>query len=104
MVIGGCTHLKGVVLTEPGQRPHPNAILTVGKPGGISAVEMHPANKKGEFDFYIMPIDENHVYLYDGASPEATATRIDRSELGEKMKLHLRAPAADPFPAMIVPQ
>ena len=104
LILGGCTHLKGVVVSEPGQRPHPNAVLSVGKPGGFVATESHPVDKKGEFDFYLMPTDENRVYLYDAANPDATMRRLDRSEFSEKMKLHLRPPAADPFPGMSVPQ
>lgn len=103
LALAGCMHLKGVVLTEPGERPHPTAVLAVGRPGGISAVETHAVDKKGQFDFNILPTDENSVYVYDAANPTTTMRQIDRSELSDKMKLHLRPPAADPFPGMGVP-
>src|SRR4051812_47831335 len=98
---GGCMHLKGVVLTEPGEKPHPTAVLSVGRPGGISVIESHPVNKKGEFDFQVFPTDESNIFLFDSANPSATARQLERFELGENMKLHLRPPAADPFSGLM---
>ena len=91
MALSACTHLKGVVLEEPSQRPVRTAMLTVGRPNGISVFEQHAVNSNGEFDFQIMPVDENNVYIYDtAAGAELTARKIDRSEMNDHMKLHMR--------------
>ena len=91
------------MVSDPGERPHPTAVLTAGRPGGISPAETHAVDNKGAFDFYFSSIEESNVYVYDAVNPDATMRRVDRSELSEKMKLHLRPPAADPFPGMSAP-
>jgi hypothetical protein len=94
MALVGCTHLKGVVLEDPSQRPARSAIISIGRPGGIAVFDSHHVDQNGAFDFYIGPTDANNVYLYDGsASPELTARRIEPFEQSEKMKLHLRPPS-----------
>jgi hypothetical protein len=72
------------------------ARLTIGRPDGIGVFAQHDVDAEGRFDFYISPTDENALYVFDNAgSPQMTMRRIDRMELGENMKLHLRKPTSD---------
>ncbi|HVT79514.1 MAG TPA: hypothetical protein VHM90_02565 [Phycisphaerae bacterium] len=90
-VLGGCTHLKGVVVEDPGGRPMRTAVLTVGRPGGIAVFERHPVDDRGRFEFSLSPADLSNVYLYDGATaPEATLRHVDESEFSDHMQLHIR--------------
>jgi len=94
LLFAACTHLQGVVEQAPG-RPMPTAVFSVGRPDGIAVYEQHRADNRGRFDFYILPIDETNLYLYDGAAdPRLTLRRIDRSEMSTHM--HLDLPAANP--------
>ncbi|HEY4328731.1 MAG TPA: hypothetical protein VGN88_03275 [Phycisphaerae bacterium] len=89
--LAGCTHLKGVVLEDPTQRPMKTAVISVGRPTGIAVLATHPVNDRGTFDFYLLPGDETNLYLYDGAAdPEMTMRHLDQAEIGDKMTLHLR--------------
>lgn len=97
----GCTHLKGVVLEDPSQRPCRTAVLSIGRPTGIAVFEQHHVNEHGAFDFYLLPTDNSNVYLYDSASPtEMTMRHVDSSEMNANMKLHIRP--ANPTPSLPV--
>jgi hypothetical protein len=100
LVLGACTHLKGVVLEEPSGRPARTAVFSVGNPIGIAVYGQHSVDRNGEFDFYVGPTDDNIIYLFDGsAPPEMTMRRLAPYELGEKMQLHLR-PATPGTPSL----
>jgi|GEM_PF-3249018 len=105
-LVGACTRLKGVVLDERG-RAHPSAAFSVGRPDGLGARSVHPADAKGRFDFSVMPIDENNVYIYDRAgNPAMTARRVDRFEFSDNMKVRLprvRPDEAESFPDKNIP-
>ncbi len=102
LMLVGCTHIKGVVLQDPTQRPMTTAVISVGRPTGIAVYDQHKVDDHGRFDFYIGPTDEENLYIYDGASrPEMTMRRIQSYELGEKMELHLR-PALQASPSLPV--
>jgi len=91
VVLAGCTHLKGIVLEDPTQRPSHTAVLSIGRPTGIAVFDTHRVDQNGAFDFYIGPTDESNIYLYDGASsPELTMRRVEPFEQSQKMVLHLR--------------
>ena len=94
LLFAACTHLQGVVEQAPG-RPSSTAIFSVGRPDGIAVFDQHRVNVRGHFDFYVLPIDESNLYLYDGAAdPRLTLRRIDASEMSTHM--HLDLPAANP--------
>ena len=96
-----CMHVKGVVLEERTQGPMRTAVITVGRPNGIAVYDSHQVDKNGAFDFYVLPTDEDNLYLYDGAGmPELTMERIDRMRVGDKMKLYLRPAPKDMQPGM----
>jgi len=91
VALGGCTHIKGVVIEDPSGRPMRTAVLSVGKPGGIAAIETHPVDEKGRFDISLLPSDLSNVYLYDGATdPQLTLRHVDEQQFSDHMQLHMR--------------
>jgi hypothetical protein len=102
--LGGCTHLKGVVVEEATGRPVRTAVLTVGRPNGIAVFERHPVDAHGAFDFSILPIDETNVYIYDSsADPELTTEHLDPGQLSDKMRLTMGPPPKQQPSMMEVP-
>ena len=102
LALAGCTHLKGVVVEDPSGRPAKNAVLSIGRPGGISVYDQHHVDAHGAFDFYVGPTDENNIYLFDSAgNTELTLRHVDSYEISQNMKLHIR-PAAPYNPALPV--
>jgi len=98
--LAGCTHIKGIVLEDPTERPARTAVLSIGRPNGIAVFDSHRVSPNGTFDFYIGPTDENNLFLYDGsASPDLTMRRVTPFEQSDKMTLHLR-PATPGTPAL----
>ena len=96
--ISGCTHVKGVVLEDQTNRPCRSAVLSIGRPDAIAVYARHTVDRQGQFDFYMSPTDESNLYLYDGAADALmTMRRIDRTEIGEHMRLvlHRAAGAGD---------
>jgi len=92
LLLAACTHVKGVVLQDPSQRPMTTAIISIGRPNGIAVYDQHKVDDHGRFDFYVGPTDEENLYIFDGASrPEMTMRRIQSYEISEKMELHLRS-------------
>jgi len=87
----GCAHLKGVVTEPSSDRPMRSAVFTIGRPNGIAVYERHTVKADGSFDFYVLPTDEEELFLFDGlADPDLTMRRVSPSEFSEKMRLYLR--------------
>ncbi len=90
LTASGCTHLKGVVLEDRTNMPVASAVFTVGLPGGVGVFDRYPVDSDGQFDFYISPTDESHVYLWDGkGDPVLDVRRIDSREMSDHMKIYL---------------
>jgi hypothetical protein len=99
-LLPACTHISGVVEQAPG-RPLTTAVFSVGRPDGIAMYEQHHVDSRGHFDFYVIPTDEQHLYLYDSAGdPRATLRRIDPMEMRKGMHIMMRpfAPSDDLTP------
>ena len=93
--MGACTHVRGVVVDEGTERPHPTAVFTVGRPDGIAIYQRNPVERNGRFDFYISPTDESTLYVFDSSwGAAATMRRIDRTEISDHM--HVVMPRANP--------
>lgn len=89
--LGGCTHLKGVVVEEQSGKPMRTAVLSVGRPGGLAVYATHRVDENGAFDFTLAPMDTTNIFLYDGAGdPETTMRHVEASEFSQNMKLRLR--------------
>ncbi len=96
--MGGCMHVKGVVLDDRSNQPMRSAVFTVGRPNGIAVLDRHAVDSGGRFDFYLLPTDADDLFLHDSmADPEFTMRRVDPSEINDHMKLLLRpAPRQNP--------
>src|SRR6476620_3154709 len=89
-LLPACTHVSGVVEQAPG-RPLTTAVFTIGRPDGIAKYATHHVDARGRFDFSIIPTDESHLYLHDGAGdPRLTMRRIEAIELRKDMHIMLR--------------
>ena len=101
LVVGGCTHIKGVVLEERTGKALTTAVVTVGVPEGIGVLQNHPVDNQGRFDFQISPTDETAVYVYDSAGPaQNTLKHMDRSELSDHMTIKIHKYTPDMLPGM----
>ena len=102
LMVGGCTHLKGVVEEAPG-KPSRTAVFSVGRPEGVAVYSTHRVDSAGRFDFMIPAVDENNVYLYDErGDPSSTMRRVDRKEMGDHMQLMV--PAGRSGNEMMIPE
>jgi hypothetical protein len=89
--LGGCTHLKGVVLDDATGRPVPAAYFTVGRPTGVGVSATYRVDQFGRFDFSISPTDEDFLFLWDGnGDPETDVRRVYKTEMGTDMKIRMR--------------
>ena len=96
LTLSACTHVRGVVVDERTNEGLSTAILSIGRPDGIAIYWQYPVDSKGHFDFYISPVDESNLWLYDSnGDPRVTMIRIDRTQINEHMKLSLRPAAAN---------
>jgi len=87
--LAACTHVKGVVLAAHTERPMANAQFTVGRPD-MFVLDRHRADSAGRFDFFISPLDETNLYVWDGrGDPTIAVRRIDRLEISDHMVLHI---------------
>jgi hypothetical protein len=101
LVFAGCTHLHGVVLSDPSNRPLTTAKFSIGRPDGVAVFGTYGVDSNGVFDFYVAEPDLTNVYLYDAAGPpQATLRRIDQTEMSDKMKLKIRQVYPDLVPGM----
>lgn len=100
LLLAACTHVKGTV-TDLRNRPLASAKLSIGRPDGVGAYAIHSVNERGEFDFHMLPVDDNALYVYDGSgNPSLTMRRIDRSELSSNMTLRIQPLSPDMLPGM----
>ena len=88
--LGGCTHVRGVVVEERTGKPFSTAVFTVGRPDGIGVFQTNSVDRNGRFDFQISPTDESALYVHD-SSGDVTSTmrRIDHSEISDHMRIVL---------------
>jgi hypothetical protein len=104
LALAACTHVKGTVM-DTQNHPLTTAKFSIGRPDGVGAFATYPVNDRGDFDFYISPTDENALYVYDSTgNPSLTMRRIDRSDISEKMKIHMHPASADMMPGMNIMQ
>ena len=95
MLATACMHLRGVVEEAPG-RPSKTAVVSVGRPGGVASFTRHSVDSHGQFDFWLNPLDESDVYVYDSrGDPNITLRRINRTEFGESMRVFVPPGARD---------
>lgn len=97
-LLGGCTHLKGVVVDDTTGRPVPGAYFTVGRPTGVGVSATYNCDPFGRFDFSIVSTDEDFLFVWDGTGdPEVGVRRVSKTEMSTDMKIRLRP--AMPGPA-----
>ena len=90
-VLTGCLHVKGIVIEEPGGKPLTTARFSIGRPGSMGITADYGVDSHGRFDFFIPPLDENRVFVYDSAgAPEMTMRRFETWEFSEHMTVTLR--------------
>ena len=97
----GCIHLKGTVIDDASGKPLRTAVLTIGRPNGIAVYASHGVDQNGAFDFQIASIDETNVYVYDSATDPEAAVHLEKAQLGEKMRIRLRALPRQESPMMM---
>lgn len=99
LLAGGCTHLKGVVVDEISSRPVPSAFFTVGHPSGVGVSAKYPCDAFGKFDFTILPIDEDFLYVSVGrADSDSQIRRVDKIEMGTNMVVRVHQGAGTDQP------
>jgi hypothetical protein len=87
-----CTHVAGVVLGDRTERPVANAEFTVGPPN-MMVLDRHRVDSNGHFDFFISPIDETNLYVWNGqGDPSLGPRHIDPTEISSHMTIHLVNP------------
>jgi hypothetical protein len=92
LVLSACTHVRGTILSAHTKRPVANAEFTVGRPDMIPLNRFH-ADRAGHFDFYILPQDEPHLYVWDGRGDPAVSVRhLDRLEISDHMTIRMYEP------------
>jgi len=100
LALSACIHAKGTVM-DPQNHPLTTAKFSIGRPDGVGSFANYNVTDRGDFDFYVFPTDLNAVYVYDStANPAITMRRIDRSDINDKMKIHMRPASPDMMPGM----
>ena len=89
-MLGACTHVAGVVERSNG-KPVSTAMFSIGRPTDITMYGTHPVDAEGRFSFYISPVDENYLYVYDSMNPDSTMRQVQRSEISDHMQVKLDA-------------
>ena len=90
--VGACTHVRGVVLAARTEKPIPRAEFTVGRPD-MMVLNRYHADSAGRFDFYIAPMDETNLYVWDHqGDPSVSVRHIERLEISDHMTIHLAPP------------
>ena len=93
VLLGGCMHLKGVVVDSATGRALATARLSIGHPAGLATFGTYPVDAAGQFDFTISLADETNIFVYDSAGPPDAAQRLETWELSDHMRIELqRAP------------
>jgi hypothetical protein len=88
-LMSGCIHVAGTV-TQMDGRPLSTAVFSIGRPEDIANYGTHSADANGHFDFYIGPVDETNLFLYDGsADPKLSIRQVDPDQISGHMKLRM---------------
>jgi hypothetical protein len=89
-VLGGCTHLAGIVVSEDTGHPVAHAEFSVGQPGEVGATSRHYSRADGKFDFYVDSLDKDNLWVWSGRTdPSVDAVHINPSDISTRMRILL---------------